>query len=420
MIKFIIALTVILTASSASAQSKRSLKDIDKELKQTKSTATALALIESIAEAVPQTEEDVAVLGQLMNKYATQVRKALTGIKEPKLAKAIIKECQKQVDGLQLGKGKNWDNLPQDERRKQFERLLNTYAYMAALGDLKNKEAVPFLKQYVTPEYDGALSYSASLALGGIGDEAALDEMVRDIGKTKEIDLSAFGDKAFVRIIKELDEPGATPKRKFSLIDQINGSRNPERKKALKELALKHKDEDVRSRSGQALINSMLLNPEESDSDFLYEWVPKATNDPYAGWSLTALRIHFPDKNKPLEKRFIPVLIEVLNKALYRSERSEAAELLGLCKIKESLPVLEECIVNDNESTVRTNCRYAYWEITGTVLLKFHPADVVRQEEYYKQPHIIEAFAKKLDSNPKDKYSLALKLAFEEYKRNQK
>lgn len=57
MIKFIIALAVILTASSASAQSRRSLKEIDKELKQTKSTATALALIESIAETVPQTDD---------------------------------------------------------------------------------------------------------------------------------------------------------------------------------------------------------------------------------------------------------------------------------------------------------------------------------------------------------------------------
>jgi len=73
--RLIIAFTILLTASSAYAQSRRSLKDIDQELKQTKSTATAMVLIESIAETVPQTDEDVAILGRLMDKYPPRGRR---------------------------------------------------------------------------------------------------------------------------------------------------------------------------------------------------------------------------------------------------------------------------------------------------------------------------------------------------------
>lgn len=380
--KLIIAFAVILTASSAQAQSRRSLKDIDRELKQTKSTATALALIESIAETVPQTDEDVATLGQLMDRYPTQGQKALAGIKDPKFSAAVMKECDRQVNKFKTDKDKDWKTLPEAQRMEKYNALLNAHAIIGTLGNLRNRDAIPFLKQYITPEYDGILSYSASQALGRIGDEAVLDEMVRDIGKTREIDLSAFGDKAYAKIIKELDEPNISDKRKFALINQIKGSRSPERKRALKELALHHKDEDVRNRSGQALINAMLVNPEDGDSDFLYEWVPKAINDPYAGWSLTALRIHFPDKNRPLEKRFIPILIDILTRAKYGVDRSKAARLLGACKIKESVPYLEEALM-DKDSGVRGSALMALGNILGKDYQpKYtHPDDVNVHEE---------------------------------------
>ncbi len=387
MTKLIIALAVILTASSATAQSRRSLKDIDKELKQTKSTATAMVLIESIANTTPQTDEDVAVLGQLMDKYPTQGQKALAQIKDPKRANAIMKECDRQVAKFKADKDKDWKTLPEAQRMERYHALVNAHTMIVTLGALKSKEASQFLKQYITPEYDGTLSYAASQALGLIGDESALDEMVRDIGKTKEIDLSAFGDKAFVKIIKEIDEPNISEKRKFALINQIKGSRSPERKKALKELALHHKDEDVRNRSGQALINAMLVNPEDGDSDFLYEWTPRAINELDAGWSLTALRIHFPDKNKSLEKRFIPVLLDILKKAQYGSSRSGAADILGACKIKESVPYLEEALM-DKDSGVRGSAIMALVNILGKnyQLKHTYPGDSKKQLHRIKVP----------------------------------
>lgn len=347
-----------------------------------------MALIASIAETTPQTDEDVSTLGQLMDKHPTQGQKALAGIRDPKLAKAVMKECDRQVAKFRADKDKDWKTLPEAQRWEKYNALLNSHAMIVTLGTLKNKEAIPLLKQYITPEYDGTLSYAASQALGRIGDESALDEMVRDIGKTKEIDLSAFGDKAFVKIIKELDEPNINGKRKFALINQIKGSRSPERKKALKELALKHKDEDIRSRSGQALINAMLVNPEDGDSDFLYAWVPKAINDLDAGWSLTALRIHFPDKNRSLEKRFIPVLLDIIKKSQYGSSRSNAAEILGACKIKESVPYLEEALM-DKDSGTRSSALIALENIIGKGYQPkhIHPDDVnVHEEIIYVKP----------------------------------
>lgn len=414
MTKLIIALAVFLTASSASAQSRRSLKDIDKELKQTKSTATAIALIESIANTPPQTDEEVAVLGQLMDKYPTQGQKALAGIKDPKLARLIIQELNRQHVILQTVRAKDKKTKNYKDREEQLNSSLNSQALIQTLVNLKNTEAIPVLRAYLD---DTDLSRSASIALGQLGDDASLNTMLVAIEKNKNVDLSGYGDKAFVKIISELDKPGITDKRKMALINQIKGSRSPERKKALKELALHHKDEDVRNRSGQAFLNAMLLNPEDGDSDFLYEWMSKGIKDPYAGWSLTALRIYFPDKDRPLEKRFVPVLIEILTKAPYG--RSEAAQLLGACKVKEALPYLEKCISEDKDHSARGNCVGAYYNLTGEVPPIFHPADAKEFEEDLTEPHTIEFYGKRPDSDPDKKFHLLRIKALEEYKRNQ-
>lgn len=418
--KIIIVFAGIFMLSGVCAQAGKSMKDLEKDIAQAKSTTTAAALIESIAVTTPTTDADVAALGRLMDKYPVQGQKALVKITNPKLAKPIEAECAKKITQIKADKNKDWSKLPEAERTVKLNSLMSAHYMIAMLGDLKNKESIPFLKQYLAPEYNGLVSYNASVALGKIGDETVLNEMVRDIGRTKQVDLSAFGDKAFAKIVKEIDQPGITPKRKFALINQIKGSRSPERKKALKELALNHRDEDVRNRSGQAYLNAMLVNPGEGDSDFIYEWMPKAIHDLNAVWSLTAARIHFPDKKRPLEKRFIPVLADVLKKSNFFSSRGKAAELYGLCKIKESLMDLEECILTDPDPIVRGDCRHAYWQITGTIPKKFHTADIGEYEALIKDPLTLDMLSK-LDANSPDKvYFLERKRVFEEFKHEQK
>jgi hypothetical protein len=215
----IFAVIAMLMCGAAQAQSPKSLSALDKAFKQAKSSATIMALMGDLEQAVPATESDMAILGDFLDKYPEPARKAALRIKDRKLTRSVIRECRKRIDALNLPKEKNWDGLPQEERFKRVNGLMNVYALMAVLGNLKDKESVPFLKQYITPEYDGVLSYNASQALGFIGDEAALDEMVNNINTTKSVDISAFGDKGFAKIIKELDEPGIKPERKFALIN---------------------------------------------------------------------------------------------------------------------------------------------------------------------------------------------------------
>lgn len=418
--KLILAVISIFLCSAAYAGPKKSLADLDKELKQAKSTETIMGLLGQLEQAVPETEADMAILGQMLDQYPDFARKATLNINNPKLAKAVMKETKKQIDSLKLAREKDWDKLPKEERQQRFNSLMNTYALFGTLGKLKNKEAVPFLKQYITPEYDGALSYNASQALGFIGDETALDEMVRDIGKTKEIDLSAFGDKAFVKIVKELDEPGLKPERKLALINQIKGSRSPERKKALKELALGHKDRVVRDRCGLALLNSMIANPQETDKEFIKKWV-KATKNTEAGyWAVVSIRTSHENGSVPLGGGFAEVVIDVLRTSNYEPTRAEVTDILGRYKVTESLPQLEVCVAKDVSASVRGGCRAAYYAITGKVPLIFHQDDIIKQKARFRQPRTIEFYDRLSDTNPDKMYYLEMKRAVEEYERQHK
>ena len=172
-------------------------------------------------------------------------------------------------------------------------------------------------------------------------------------------------DKTLLKILSELDNPGISKERKVALLNQIKGSKSPEQKKILKELALKHKDEDIRKRSRLALINAMLANPEDGDSDFLYNWLSSSIDDPNAAGALTAVRKYFPDKHKPIESRFIPVITGILGKGKYGRTRSKAAGLLGACKITTTLPYLQECVLKDADAVVRGACGNAYYTISG-------------------------------------------------------
>jgi len=95
--KIAVAIAFLFIATGAYAQERKSIKDIDKELKQIKSTATAMELIRAIGETEPQTDEDVRIMGELMDKYPVEGQKAAMLIKDPKLTGAVMKECAREV-----------------------------------------------------------------------------------------------------------------------------------------------------------------------------------------------------------------------------------------------------------------------------------------------------------------------------------
>ncbi len=74
-------------------------------------------------------------------------------------------------------------------------------------------------------DYDN-LRYQASTALGEIGDEAALRELVERAKRQDKINLAGFGERALSRIVEEI-ENSATPRDvKVALAKHVQGSRN--------------------------------------------------------------------------------------------------------------------------------------------------------------------------------------------------
>lgn len=361
------------------------LAKLDRELKQTKSTTTAMALIENIADTVPQTEADVVLLGQLMDKYPVQGQKAITNIKDPKLAKAVMKECEKQAAKIKAVRTKGASNLTATDRQDYLNSYMNSAALIGALGNLKDKSAIPLLRGYLQDE---DLSRVASVTLGRLGDTESLENMLGDIEKRKDIDLSGYGDKGLVRVVEELNKPGLEPKRKFALINQIKGSSSPERKRMLTDLALNHKDIGVRDRSAQALLNSIIVNPDSSDKAFISEWVNRTKNDETGYWAITSIRVSHGNGDKPLDATLIKLLVDILKNSTYSPTRSEAAYSLGIFKIKEAVPYLEDALM-DKDGAVRGGALGALRKVLGGDYKPkhIHPDDAkVRKRIIYVKP----------------------------------
>lgn len=291
---------------------------------------------------------------------------------------------------------------------------MNSAAAIGALANMKNKDAVPLLRGYLQDE---DLSRFASVALGRLGDTESMENMLGDIEQRKNIDLSAYGDKGMVRIVEELNKPGVALKRKYALIRQIKGSKSPERKRLLKDLALNHPDAGVRGQSGQALLNSIVVNPETADNPYIAEWVKKTKNTDSGYWAVSSISISHDYGDKPLEDELARVLIDVLQTSTEWVNRLEAARALGIFRVKDSLPALIECSQKDsNIHGVRGDCRFSYWKMTGELLpTMFSPKDIKESDEYFSSPEYLHHRTITHDLDHK-KYMETLENAFNKYK----
>lgn len=108
-------------------------------------------------------------------------------------------------------------------------------------------------------------------------------------------------------------------------------------------------------------------------------------------------------------------LITALKDTRSPSTRSTAAEAFGKNKAKESLPYLEECVREDENDQVRSNCRVNYYKITGKIPVAFSAKETRIFEKYFKDRYIIDLYSKLADSDPLKKEHLALKASFEEF-----
>ncbi|OGR45376.1 MAG: hypothetical protein A2X35_03795 [Elusimicrobia bacterium GWA2_61_42] len=404
----------MLCAATADAQTRRSFKDIDQDLKQAKSTATAMALINSIGETEPQTDEDIRILGQLMDSYPREGQRALSRAKNPKLANAVMKECDREVAKFKADKDKDWKNLPEAQRQEKFNALLNTQAIMATLGNLKSREALPYLKQYITPEYDGTLSYTASQAIGRIApDDPAVFKELWDKQGVKSISYSAYGKSVLREVAEKMQDPNVPKEEKNQILAKAKPSllsgMDPAEKKLIKDILLYHPNRDLKGEVGGAMVHAVINNPEESDKDFVVEWVKKEKS--LAVWNAPYVM------DRVWDVRFIPILLEMLKNPADWMPKGNVAQLLARRQVKEALPSLAECIEKDKEENVRAECRDSYYKITGKMPVIFHPNDVAYFEKQFKDPYTIDFYSKLKSTDPEKKRQLALKASLEEFKR---
>lgn len=412
--KLIFAVIAMLMCGSVHAQTTKTLSELDKAFRQAKSSDTIMALMGDLEQAVPATEADMAILSDFLDKYPESARKAALKIKDPKLTKSVIRECKKKIDKLNLPKEKNWDGLPQEERFRRVNGLMNVYALMAVLGNLKDKEAVPFLKQYITPEYDGMLSYNASQAIGKISpDDPAIFKELWEKPGMKNISYHAYGKSVLREVAEKLQNPNLSKEEKAKILNRGRiwglGGRTSEEKALIKDILLNHPNQDLRAEVGTAVVHAMMNNPEEGDKDFLIRWA--RTEKSMAVWDAPYAM------DKYWTGEYVPVLLEMLTTSATWMPKKNIAEIFGRRKIKEALPALEECIVGDQEASVRGSCRRSYWEISSKIPSHFHPDDVIELSRYYDSPRIRNILGRLKDSDPDKQYSLELIRSLAEYQR---
>lgn len=129
----------------------------------------------------------------------------------------------------------------------------------------------------------------------------------------------------------------------------------PEEKPLLKKALWEPKYEELRGAIAMGLIHAIGDNPEESDKEFLLELLNKRKID----FLMYSMKFIWDD-------RFIPGLTDIVRDTT-RAEitRSTAAEILGVRKVKEAVPALEEALAQMWGGENITYVHHALTEITG-------------------------------------------------------
>jgi len=124
--------------------------------------------------------------------------------------------------------------------------------------------------------------------------------------------------------------------------------------------------------------------------------------------------------DKIWDKRFVPVLLDMLENQAEWMPRKNVAEVLGRRNVKESLPYLEVCAEKDRDSSVRGACREAYWKISSKIPSKLHPDDIRNFERTLRNPIVEEYYSKKSPDDPNRIQFEQMKKAVNDAKQRQK
>lgn len=362
---------LVAVGNGAWAQSQQSVKELVEGIKRSEKESDRKRLEQQLSERTPQKAEDVETLAnELEGPLSPLAQKVLAKTTSRDLVPALMSACEKKSVGLKNLKEEDFAKLTPAERSREIGRRLGLTGLINTLGNLKDPRSVELLKKFLEVE---GLQYPASTALSRMGDEAIFKELLQRSKTQRDINLSSIKERNLREIVAEIDDPGTSPSGRGRLMGQIKGSKDPAVNAYLRNLILTHKNGEVRQQAGLALMNSLRLDPNAADEDFMVQWLsaPSQTweEDLGKGWAVLAV-------SKNWKASYVPLLIGMLQNNKSWSSRADAARVLGEKKVAEAVPYLEYATKYDSESAVRSASRRALISITGRTYLLVHPEDV--------------------------------------------
>jgi len=368
--------SILMLGNGAQAAEGKPVRAQLKEVKAASQQTEKTKLLDDLEKMTPQTTDDVlALVDELDGPLSPIVQKILAKTTNKDLAPALIDAVEKQSVGLKSLSETDFRKMGIEERKREVNRRIGLTALVETLGILGDRRAIGPLKKLLDDE---SLVYPASTALSRLANESEFNELISRMDQQRNINLAGITSGRLRKIVAEFDDPKASDKKKGALLNQIKGSRDPEVNRALKELALRHKDVDVRAQAGLALANSIAVDPSLGDPGFIMQWAGMETKDLQEdwakGWIVYAI-------DKAWDDRYIPVLITFLIKNRASSTRSESARILGKHKAQEAVPYLEEAMKNDPDPNVRGFAWGALKDITGRTYMLHNPDDIKQRIE---------------------------------------
>lgn len=284
---------------------------------------------------------------------------AIKKIKDPSLDNGLVDILKDEKHFIEKASRKEHEGKNEKE---VILRLRNVEMIIYKLGELKSKNAVPLLKEYIGIQ---GVAYWASQALAMIGDTSASEKIRDKAYKGDEINYGGQGSEEALTVVRDLEDRNKKdqwPK----IAKQIIHIHDPKAKPYLKRL-LNHEQSYVRWEAAdkfRALVD-------EKDIPTIIEMTKNKDK------IIRAEAINAMQNLKNIE--FEDELIALLNDPAYNVRR-HAAKALGYKKISRAVPYLEKAIKdselrddnpllgnNDksNELGVREEAYIALYILTG-------------------------------------------------------
>ncbi|MBU2574634.1 MAG: HEAT repeat domain-containing protein [Elusimicrobia bacterium] len=337
-------------AYSQDNEAKPSIKQLSGEYRKTNDKELRKNIRKRFKEIKPTTNDDVLQLRKIFadkdwdEEWYSIAMNLVPKIDNPQLANGLIPVLSDEKNFIKkVGKGDPQN--PSDKRT--LYRLTNTEWIIRVLGKLKNKDAVPILKEYLNFY---SMQYAASEALGEIGDKSMSEEIREKAYRGEPVNYSGLGLDEAKRVVRDLDDNNNKDKW-VKISKQLLHMKDPRIKPELKKL-FSHDNHFVRVWASMAFARL-------ADSSDVMSTIEMSKNPE---WNVRVAAIDMMKKLRA--KEFEDVLINLLNNDSHRVVRLSAAKAIGYKKVTTAVPHLEKAL-KDKEIMVREEVYIALYVLTG-------------------------------------------------------